>query len=804
MRYKLNFFLFFGLTFGNVEFFPSQGTVFVDKKSERVAFLEEKTPIEVSFSIPLPHLERPDRKFEKCPMLAKRGKDFHLLWSEHFFLSRLRRDLGIEVNAEKAIFLIKSKTRVERESSPARKDLDKVGLDAADERGHETSTINNISSSYVTTIDTPTNQTTNTPGKLLTSENGVSNLTAKHPKDDIRNLFQNENFQFECAPSSNGKVYRLISWATEKPIEKVSIKINGPFYNPENLKNAFFFNLNSKSTANNGDSVLKMCEYQTPQNATVSFLCQNSYAMHSKYSYNMNIVFENQHSCENSIFSNLTFKFVQTHNRRKRRQVGEFAIPLIMGFLGYELGHRDDSEDAKIEENVQKLQTSDFSNNEQLTKEIKAVEAQTLQLNKNYNSRFESIASKLCFLETLEVEEILVESLNTIFDDFMIELQFILLSSANNLPQNRILRNLKKLCRKANSDIFDNENFCDEFFRLEKFEIRTILVPTKYSENLNDHNIKLIVTANLPKFFQRKASVKSVFTVPVPMGLKGENFEYSLVQNLPSQFAHLDLSIGPYNYISLSFCQKSNNVHFCPINTLNLIFEPETVCINNFLTKDHKCEVRRFESIFDCYFLTINPKLLLLSNSGQAKIERIKNAPNHNFGVKLEKNEVLRKVELIHNITSDVAITCNKTSLILKQVDNKYEIELRTPKPETFTFLPTSHGHIFESKTTQKITNITILDLTTVELTFGSKTLTWLNSLGGLKYFIYSVSAIILIIIFSTIFLSIWGAFRTWILGFVTTGQNIFQQYRRSRRVSAVENIPLRSVRRQDTAAPEL
>ena len=93
-----------------------------------------------------------------------------------------------------------------------------------------------------------------------------------------------------------------------------------------------------------------------------------------------------------------------------------------------------------------------------MTEEIKAVEAQTLQLNKNYNSRFESIASKLCFLETLEVEEILVESLNTIFDDFMIELQFILLSSANNLPQNRILRNLKKLCRKANSDIFDNDS----------------------------------------------------------------------------------------------------------------------------------------------------------------------------------------------------------------------------------------------------------------------------------------------------------------------------------------------------------
>ncbi len=214
-------------------------------------------------------------------MLAKRGKDFHLLWSEHFFLSRLRRDLGIEVNAEKAIFLIKSKTRVERESSPARKDLDKEGLSAADERIHETSTMNNISTSYVTTIDTPINQTTNTPGKLLTSEIGVSNLTAKHPKDDIRNLFQNENFQFECAPSSNGKVYRLISWATEKPIEKVSLKIKGPFYNPENMKNAFFFNLNSKSTANNGDYVLKMCDYQTPQNATVSFLCQNSYAMHS-------------------------------------------------------------------------------------------------------------------------------------------------------------------------------------------------------------------------------------------------------------------------------------------------------------------------------------------------------------------------------------------------------------------------------------------------------------------------------------------------------------------------------------------
>ena len=165
---------------------------------------------------------------------------------------------------------------------------------------------------------------------------------------------------------------------------------------------------------------------------------------------------------------------------------------------------------------------------------------------------------------------------------------------------------------------------------------------------------------------------------------------------------------------------------------------------------------------------------------------------------------MLHKVELIHNITSDVAVTCNKTSLILKQINNEYNIELKTPKPETFTFFPTSDVPIFASETTQNVKNVTILDLTTVELTFGSKTLTWLNSLGGLKYFIYSVSAIILIIIFSTIFLSIWGAFRTWILGFVTTGQNIFQQYRRSRRVSAVENIPLRSVRRQDTAAPEL
>ena len=151
-----------------------------------------------------------------------------------------------------------------------------------------------------------------------------------------------------------------------------------------------------------------------------------------------------------------------------------------------------------------------------------------------------------------------------------------------------------------------------------------------------------------------------------------------------------------------------------------------------------------------------------------------------------------------------MAITCNHTSFILKQVDNEYEIELRTPKPETFTFVPTIDSHFFESEATQKIQNITIQDLTTVELSFKSKTLNWLDGLGGLKYFIYSVAAIILVIVFSTIFLSIWGAFRTWILSLATTGQSIYQNYRRSRRVSAVENIPLRSVRRQDTAAPEL
>ena len=349
MRFKLNFFIFFGLTLGNVEFFPSKGTVFMNEKDERVAFLEEKTEIQISFSVPLPHLERPDRSFVKCPGLAKRGSELHFSWSELYFLSRLRRDLGIEENAEKSIFFIKTRTRVERESSPAQSDLEEVThQDAADERVSNTSTIYKTSS-FVTTTDTPINQTTNIPEKIDASITGVSDLTAKHPKVDIRNLYiQNKDFQFLCTPSSNGKVYRLVSWASEKPIENVSLDIEGPFYNPENLKNSFYFNLNSKSVADDGNSVLKMCEYQEPKNATVSFVCKNSYALHTKYSYNMNIVFENEHACENSIFSNLAFTFAQTQIRRKR-QVGEFAIPLIMGFLGYELGHKDDSEDAKIE-----------------------------------------------------------------------------------------------------------------------------------------------------------------------------------------------------------------------------------------------------------------------------------------------------------------------------------------------------------------------------------------------------------------------------------------------------------------------
>ena len=749
------------LTFGaDVEFYPDKGTL-ISGSQEKVAFVQDKNSVKVSFSLNLPKVENIwgsntgncGSRFNKIGSVGK--------LAQQFFVRKLEAEFAGPKGVQTQLSRARLRKSTDRGKSNPTSDLRLASTESTNlnTNANLTTSAPEVMSSTPRGEGEVTDSADQGQSTIKTPYDAISNVMAKMPKNNVLDIFEND-FSFSCTTiSQNGRLYRTIGWTSQSPIYEVKFNISGQFSEVD-LTKPYNLILNVKFQADNTLAREAQACVLTQNINPVTFECKN-HKSRTDLEYLLSFGFDSSEMCENSTFTGLEFEFFL---RRTRRQFGEFAIPVISGIIGgisaYELGSHTDQNDVQVSHEVKQVQKADFSNDQKLTAEIQAVENQSLKMSKNFNALFKTYTNRLCIIESFSAEQILTETLHSIYEDFLNELQYLILSSSINLKGNKIFEDIKGICKKVNQGINDIENFCDEYYKLKNYEILQIELPTSISK---DPLVKIYVGAEIPKFISRKSEVRFISSVPVPKGLNGNEYKYSYLI-FPRAFARLEKPIGSYYNLPLDFCTKHNQVHFCPVESLNMIFRPETLCVNSIYDSDIKCEEHFFTSPFDCFFESINDQILLLSNQGKAKLESFQVLKmNHNYGWDNVGGNKLDPVTVLHNITSKMSVSCEKTNFVLQQEPNSFDFEINF-SPENFSVI-TEIEKVFETSTEppkfSTFEPISITNLTTPNINFVEKSKNWLENLGAYKWVVVTVLALICTFVGSTILVSLWDIFKT-------------------------------------------